>query len=827
MDLSIADEGKKLYVMLTNKNFPLERAFKISCLKRYEKICEQYNGVTGEPVLKRRWAKYCWGQYYMGCSDFIRAENAFREALKECAPEETLQMLPDERIKFNLLILYHCENDLESEYLILHELHKNKLDSGLNWGEIFNIYEISNELYNLKWGNGYLDNIKSILLEVINKPEQIGQRFEEYDQQFVAFVCTSVLLLIENKNISKQECGSYRKMLEEINEMFTLDVSQQILMYRTLMRLSREAGFSEEIYIKKCVKLIENNEVAIVTKVEIFQAVASFYYGTGRPGEGLKYLTWSMDMIAWVCKYHVRHLDKRVYQALEPMQLNFLGCYDMIHRYICLEDAYEKVLQFKALASLVGKERSRLLFGGKMNKKLVDEIQGVQDKIAYLETRRIFLQESGDYWREAKELRSLEAGLASKAPQDIPFTDITLRKVMEAIPDNAAVIEYFIFEKNYEIHEFTNSQHERELAIDIYVICKKKGGCRLKRWTVSDGRTVVKEAREFVCALAELEEPMKNGKEELRKALYCKLVKPYVPFINGIEQLYIAPDKDLIHLPFELLNDEECIQLEKSHTVVKIECARDFLFGFGENLIGEGSLVIGNPQFSVGGNDFSDEDKIPLISGSKKEAERVSSYFRGIYYSGAKASKSLLLTASGYRNIHIATHGYLDMTGREEIVYSACLLFAGFNNWRHSGKAEKVYGNGIVTADEISRLDLRSVELVVLSTCWSGMNEIIEDKGLHGLVGAFSQAGVRYVISHLWEVYDNSTAILMDHFYYQYVKKNQSPPVALKLAKQYLRTVTVGKLRKEGWGDYVDKKASDHPYEDEGRWGGFSCYRCN
>lgn len=67
--------------------------------------------------------------------------------------------------------------------------------------------------------------------------------------------------------------------------------------------------------------------------------------------------------------------------------------------------------------------------------------------------------------------------------------------------------------------------------------------------------------------------------------------------------------------------------------------------------------------------------------------------------------------------------GFFDLEEETNSLYSSCLLFAGAGNWLKNGNATEKYGNGIVTADEISRMDCRNVELVVLSACFGGMND--------------------------------------------------------------------------------------------------------
>ena len=126
----------------------------------------------------------------------------------------------------------------------------------------------------------------------------------------------------------------------------------------------------------------------------------------------------------------------------------------------------------------------------------------------------------------------------------------------------------------------------------------------------------------------------------------------------------------------------------------------------------------------------------------------------------------------------------------------------------------------------------------------SAMNDALINKGLHGMVGALSAAGVKYVISHLWDANDLSTAIMMDSFYFYYGIKHLSPPEAMARAQDYLRKISVGELKKKGWFAYFKNSLHNkemikrieefencsermRPIKNEIYWGGFVCYRCN
>ena len=177
-------------------------------------------------------------------------------------------------------------------------------------------------------------------------------------------------------------------------------------------------------------------------------------------------------------------------------------------------------------------------------------------------------------------------------------------------------------------------------------------------------------------------------------------------------------------------------------------------------------------------------------------------------YSGIQGNEETFKSLSNQNTsvLHIATHGFffpdiqqkpergdgLMPLGDQRFRYapnplqrSGLILAGGNRTWKGE---EPVSGmeDGILTAQEISEMNLLNTDLVVLSACETGLGDIKGGEGVFGLQRAFKLAGVKSIIMSLWKVHDKATSEMMQIFYSKWlggIDKRE----AFRLAQQELK----------------------------------------
>lgn len=163
--------------------------------------------------------------------------------------------------------------------------------------------------------------------------------------------------------------------------------------------------------------------------------------------------------------------------------------------------------------------------------------------------------------------------------------------------------------------------------------------------------------------------------------------------------------------------------------------------------------------------------------------------------------------------LHLATHGYFfpcvdkdaDVGFRASdnpLIRSGLILAGADRVWLG---AEHLPGqeDGILTAFEISQMDLRGTELVVLSACETGLGDLHDSEGVYGLQRAFKIAGAKYLIMSLWNVQDRSTQEFMSVFYDAWLKEGKDIPEAFRSAQHYLHAQYARPFNPAMWAGFI------------------------
>ncbi len=177
-------------------------------------------------------------------------------------------------------------------------------------------------------------------------------------------------------------------------------------------------------------------------------------------------------------------------------------------------------------------------------------------------------------------------------------------------------------------------------------------------------------------------------------------------------------------------------------------------------------------------------------------------------YEGTEESfKEIGTSSPSPRVLHLATHGFFfpdpkmvnggrQTVDRGETVFkmsehpmirSGLVLAGGNYAWQTGKPFRSDREDGILTAYEISQMNLSNTELVVLSACETGLGDIQGNEGVYGLQRAFKIAGANYLIMSLWQVPDFQTQELMTSFYSLWLEDKMTIPDAFRAAQKEMK----------------------------------------
>jgi len=312
------------------------------------------------------------------------------------------------------------------------------------------------------------------------------------------------------------------------------------------------------------------------------------------------------------------------------------------------------------------------------------------------------------------------------------------------------------------------------------------------------------------------DEQLDRAHEEFRAIsadLSRKILWPFLPNINNAEQLIIAPDSYLTSVPFAaLLTPDGRYAIE--HFLITYVASGNDLLRKPVDAHPEPSVLYGEPDFGHSRSPEEDPFDQGSISLTGSEVRSIRSVLgEGTVRTGPRANKKFLRTVNGPWILHLATHAVSDlqsdqMAGGTEPEHYLAAEILGFDRSIQLAPerpeehllrpkvalaaANSDPDEGVLTAAELSHLNLRGTRLATLSACQTSLGTIREEEGVYSLRRALAIAGSETQVTTLWEVDDEATKELMVTFYAHLA---QGRGEALRLAQRRLASGSDPRLR--------------------------------
>lgn len=332
-----------------------------------------------------------------------------------------------------------------------------------------------------------------------------------------------------------------------------------------------------------------------------------------------------------------------------------------------------------------------------------------------------------------------------------------------------------------------------------------------------------------LCKESQLEE---LDKEDLYEtdSIYNLIWKPLESELKGVKNIYFSADRELHKIGIEYAPVSEKENIADRYNLYRLSSTRVLAENKNKSKK-ESAVLYGGLKYDLDKNELIAESRsgdyhptstsrafdaensrygVKYLPGTLKEVEEISQNFSSsprliTDISGTEESfKSL--AGSSTDIIHLATHGFFwneddaqkrdyvtflnpsnrsSQSNEDKALMRSGLFFSGANIGLKGDTLPDDVEDGVLTALELSNMNLGNVDMVVMSACESGLGET-SGEGVFGLQRGFKLAGANTLLMSLWKVDDAATQKLMTEFYCNYLS-GKSKHESLRLAQKSLR----------------------------------------
>ena len=341
--------------------------------------------------------------------------------------------------------------------------------------------------------------------------------------------------------------------------------------------------------------------------------------------------------------------------------------------------------------------------------------------------------------RVLQDLRASAAGPGAAALDSLP----PLESIRQSLPPQAALIEYFAVKDQFIAAVLTRSSLN---IVPLTPVSRAANLVRLLRFQLSKFSLGPDYVRTFHDGL------LRASRTHLHD-LYRELIAPLCEQLSAAQHLVIVPHGTLHSLPFHALFDGQHYLIDRFSISYSPGAGIYSLSHRRKSSAPGQALVLGVP-----------DERAPFIADEVRAVAEILPGSR-LVTGAEEGGEALRAHGSGFRLIHIATHGIFRQDNP---------MFSGIR-----------LGPAYLNLYDLYHLQL-DAELVSLSGCATGLNVVSVGDELLGLSRGLLFAGAQSLLLTLWDVHDRSTAEFMTCFYKR-LAGSANRAVALQGAVQYVR----------------------------------------
>ena len=554
---------------------------------------------------------------------------------------------------------------------------------------------------------------------------------------------------------------------------------------------------------------------------ETLLGLARLYAARGMPTEAVK-------LQAQASELEERYIELNLVAGSERQKLAFLDNLSLrssrhitLHARLAPADAAARELAVTTILRRKGRVQDamseslaalRQRFGVE-EQKLLDQLSEVTSRLASLALNGPQKTTPAEHQEQIKALEErrekLEGEISRRSAGFYQRAQpTTLAAVQQAIPDGAALIEFAIY-RPFDPKAPDNDTAYGEPHYVAYVM-RRVGEVQWKE--LGAAKTIDAAIAQWRRALRD---PVRKDVQQLAQAVDEKVMRPVRALVGDATQLLVSPDGALNLVPFAALADERGRYLVEHYSLTYLTSGRDLLRMQVARASRSGPVVVADPAFGepavvasrVGaGRSAAADGRVQLdysqvffgpLPGVGDEVRALKNLLpRATFFTREQATKAALKRVSAPSILHIATHGFFlqnnpqaderASTQTKDATRLGKVVARVENPLLRSGlalaDANRGLGgedNGVLTAFEMTHLDLWGTKLVVLSACDTGIGEVKNGDGVYGLRRALVLAGAESQMVSLWPVSDRSTRDLMIG-YYQGLMQNEGRGEALR-----------------------------------------------